>query len=214
MTVNGGLVTELGFKADLRDEIRVDGQLLNREEKVVFLLNKPKNVISSVSDDRGRTTVLDLLDTPYRLYPVGRLDYGSSGLLLLTNDGELMQAIIHPRYEIDKTYLVTIRGLISGSEIHTLENGVMIDGRMTAPCTVKLLRQNRHKKSSELEMTIHEGRNRQIRKMMECLGYEVTRLHRIREACIELGDLKAGEYRQLKPHEIKTLRAYLNRSDR
>ena len=214
MTVNGGLVTELGFKADLRDEIRVDGQLLNREEKVVFLLNKPKNVISSVSDDRGRTTVLDLLDTPYRLYPVGRLDYGSSGLLLLTNDGELMQAIIHPRYEIDKTYLVTIRGLISGPEIHALENGVMIDDKMTAPCTVKLLRQNRHKKSSELEMTIHEGRNRQIRKMMECLGYEVTRLHRVREACIELGDLKAGEYRQLKPHEIKTLRAYLNRSDR
>ena len=177
-------------------------------------MHKPKNVISSVADDRGRRTVLDLVDTPYRLYPVGRLDYGSSGLLLLTNDGELMQEIIHPRYEIDKTYHVVINGLISEEEIQKLETGVMIDGRMTAPCTVKLLRQNENKKSSQLEMVIHEGRNRQIRKMMENIGYEVTKLHRTREACIELGDLKAGEYRQLKPHEIKKLKAYLNRRDR
>ncbi|MBR4461963.1 MAG: rRNA pseudouridine synthase [Erysipelotrichaceae bacterium] len=214
VTVNGKTVTELGYKADADDEIRVDSQPLNREEKVVFLLHKPKNVISSVADDRGRRTVLDLVDTPYRLYPVGRLDYGSSGLLLLTNDGELMQEIIHPRYEIDKTYHVVINGLISEEEIQKLETGVMIDGRMTAPCTVKLLRQNENKKSSQLEMVIHEGRNRQIRKMMENIGYEVTKLHRTREACIELGDLKAGEYRQLKPHEIKKLKAYLNRRDR
>ncbi|MBQ6560703.1 MAG: rRNA pseudouridine synthase [Erysipelotrichaceae bacterium] len=209
--VNGKTVTELGFKADPNDEIEVDGQLLRREEKVVFLLNKPKNVISSVSDDRGRTTVLDLVESPYRLYPIGRLDYGSSGLLLLTNDGELMKEIIHPRYEIDKTYKVVINGLISKEEIEKLEAGVMIDGRMTAPCTVKLLHRNENKKNSELEMVIHEGRNRQIRKMMESIGYEVTKLHRTREACIELGDLRAGEYRQLKPHEIKKLKAYLNR---
>ncbi len=214
MTVNGEVVTELGRKAERQDEIVVDGQPLGREEKVVFLLNKPKNVISSVSDDRGRRTVLDLVETPFRLYPIGRLDYGSSGLLLLTNDGELMQSIIHPRYEIDKTYLVTIQGLIHPEEIKTLEEGIMIDGRITAPCTIKLLRQNEHKESSELEMTIHEGRNRQIRKMMEAMGYEVRKLHRIKEACIELGDLKAGEYRQLKAHEVKKLKAYLNRRDR
>ena len=213
VAVNGKIITELGYKADHNDEIRVDGKLLGREEKVVFLLNKPKNVISSASDDRGRTTVLDLVDVPYRLYPVGRLDFGSSGLLLLTNDGELMQEIIHPRNEIDKTYRVTINGLIGKEEIEKLENGVVIDGRMTAPCTVTLLRKNDNKKSSELEMVIHEGRNRQIRKMMESIGYDVTKLHRIKEACVELGDLKAGEYRQLKPHEVKKLKAYLYRRD-
>ena len=212
--MNGEVITELGYKAERNDEIRIDGQLLSREEKVVFLLHKPRNVISSVSDDKGRKTVTDLIDTGYRLYPIGRLDYSSSGLLLMTNDGELMQKIIHPRYEIDKTYLVTIDGLISDEEIRKLSEGVVIDGKMTAPCTVERIRSNEHKKSTELKMTIHEGRNRQIRKMMESLGYEVTKLHRIKEACIELGNLKAGEYRQLKPYEIKKLKAYLDRTDR
>ena len=212
--MNGETVTELGRKAKGDEEIRVDGQLLPHEEKVVFLLHKPKNVISSVSDEKGRKTVADLIDSEYRLYPVGRLDFSSSGLLLMTNDGQLMQEIIHPRYQIDKTYLVTIDGLIKEDEIRKLQEGIDIEGKKTAPCSVELVKKNEHKQTTELQMTIHEGRNRQIRKMMESLGYGVIRLHRIKEACIELGDLKAGEYRRLKPYEIKKLRAYLDRFDR
>ena len=207
------MVTEPGFKADVDDEIRVEGKLLKREEKVVYILNKPKGVISSASDERGRTTVVDLVDSKYRLYPLGRLDYDSSGLIILSNDGDLTQKMLHPKFNIDKVYEATISGLIKDSEIEKLEKGVYIDRYKTAPCEIKLLRTNDNKKTSFLEVTIHEGKNRQIRKMFETLGYKVTRLNRIKEANIELGKLQPGEYRQLKPVEVVRLKRYLDRSD-
>ena len=213
VTVNGVMVTEPGFKADVDDEIRVEGKLLKREEKVVYILNKPKGVISSASDERGRTTVVDLVDSKYRLYPLGRLDYDSSGLIILSNDGDLTQKMLHPKFNIDKVYEATISGLIKDSEIEKLEKGVYIDRYKTAPCEIKLLRTNDNKKTSFLEVTIHEGKNRQIRKMFETVGYKVTRLNRIKEANIELGKLQPGEYRQLKPVEVVRLKRYLDRSD-
>ena len=213
VSVNGAKVSEPGFKADVNDEIRVEGKLLKREEKVVYILNKPKGVISSAKDEKGRTTVVDLVDSKYRLYPLGRLDFDSSGLILLSNDGDLTQKMLHPKFNIDKTYEVTINGLIKRNEIEKLEKGVYIDRYLTAPCEIRLLRTNDNKKTSFLEMTIHEGKNRQIRKMFETLGYRVTRLNRIREANIELGKLQPGEYRQLKPVEVVRLKRYLDRPD-
>ncbi|MCR4634533.1 MAG: rRNA pseudouridine synthase [Erysipelotrichaceae bacterium] len=214
VSLNGIQVTSLGVKADEGDQIAIDGVLIGqKEEKAVYLLNKPRSVISSASDDRGRKTVVDLIDTPYRLYPLGRLDYDSSGLILLSNDGELMQKLIHPSFEVDKVYEVVIDGLIKNEEIGKLERGVKIEDYVSAPAKVSLISVNENKKTSFLEVTIHEGKNREIRKMFESLGYKVIRLHRIKEAGIELGDLKSGEYRRLKPYEVKKLKAYLNGKD-
>ena len=214
VSVNGKIVTELGFKAGPEDEIRVDGRPLKKEEKVVYLLNKPKNVISSVSDDRGRTAVTDLIESEYRLFPLGRLDFDSSGLLLLSNDGELMQKLIHPKYGIEKTYEVTIDGLIRTDEIEQLQNGIRVEDYISAPARIKVIRRNENRYTTSLEVTIHEGKNREIRKMFAAIGYTVTRLHRTREANIELGNLKSGEYRLLKPYEVKKLKQYLNGGNR
>ena len=199
----------LGFKANYSDEIRINNELINKEEKVVYLLNKPKNVISASSDDRGRICVTDLIDSNYRLYPMGRLDYDSSGLILLSNDGELMQKLTHPKNEVDKTYEVTIDGLIKDDEIKKLEKGVRIENYISAPATIKLIKRNSNKYTSQLLVTIHEGKNREIRKMFLTQGYHVTRLHRIKEANIELGNLRPGEYRRLKPYELVQLKKYL-----
>ena len=176
----------------------------------MYLLNKPKNVISSVSDDKGRVTVIDLIDSKYRLYPIGRLDYDSSGLILLSNDGELTQKLIHPKYEVEKVYEVTIDGLIKDNEIKKLSNGVRIDNYVTSKAKINLIRQNKNKYTSFLEVTIHEGKNREIRKMFQSVGYKVVKLHRIKEANIELGNLKSGEYRRLKPIELVKLKKYLD----
>lgn len=210
VSVNGAIIDELGFKANSDDNIQIDGVSIQSQEKVVYLLNKPKNVISASSDDRGRVCVVDLIDTEYRLFPIGRLDYDTTGLILLTNDGELMQRIIHPKYEVEKTYEVTIDGLIKDNEITKLENGVKIDDYVTSHANINLIRQNTNKYTSFLTITIHEGRNREIRKMFASIGYKVIKLHRIKEANIELGKLKSGEYRRLKPHELVLLKKYLD----
>ena len=207
------MIRELGCKADENADIRVDGKPLGKEEKVVYLLNKPKNVISSVSDDKGRKTVVDLIDSPYRLYPLGRLDYDSSGLILLSNDGELMQKLIHPKFEVEKVYEVTIDGVINRNTIEKLEKGVRIEDYVSSEAKVKLIRINENKYTSFLEVTIHEGKNREIRKMFKAVGFNVIKLHRIREATVELGDLKSGEYRRLKPFELKKLNSYLDHRD-
>ena len=204
------MVKELGTKVNFSDLIEIDGERIKLEETVVYLLNKPKNVISSASDEKGRTTVVDLIDSKYRLYPLGRLDYNSSGLILLSNDGKLMNRLIHPKNKVEKVYEVVIDGIISNPEINKLMNGVIIDNYKTAPCKIKLNSTNDSKKTSFLTVTIHEGKNRQIRKMFNTLGYNVIKLHRIKEANIELGDLKVGEYRRLKPFELKLLNKYLD----
>lgn len=208
--VNGVIIDTLGCKASFNDEILVDNKPLKKEEKLVYILNKPKNVISSSSDDKGRKTVIDLIDSKKRIYPLGRLDYDSSGLILLSNDGDLMQKIIHPKNKIEKVYEVKIDGLITLQEINKLEKGIRIDNYVTAPSSFKLIKTNQNKKTSFLQVTIHEGKNRQIRKMFKAVGYNVIDLKRIKEANISLGNLKAGEYRLLKPFEVKQLKKYLD----
>ena len=207
------VVDTLGFKVSCDSVIKVDDNVINKEEKVVYIINKPKNIISSVKDEKGRDTVIDLVDSPYRLFPVGRLDFDSSGLLILTNDGDLTNMIIHPRYKIPKVYEVTINGLITLDEIKTLENGIRVDDYVTSKARIVLVSSNNNKKTSHMTMTIFEGHNRQIRKMFETLGYTVTRLHRIKEANIEIGNLKPGAYRRLKPFEVVSLKRYLNNGE-
>ena len=212
--VDGIVIDQLGFKADYSSEILVDDIRISKEDqKVVYLLNKPKGVISSAKDDRGRRTVVDLVDCKYRLYPLGRLDFDSSGLILLSNDGQLMQELIHPRYQVEKTYEATISKLLSDEEKERLEKGVVIEDYVSAPCHIEIIRYNENKKKTFLTITIHEGRHREIRKMFETVGARVMRLHRIREANLELGDLKSGEYRLLKPYEVAKLKDFLKGSD-
>lgn len=201
--VNGKKIEELGFKVDGNDIITVENKILKKENKEYILLYKPRGVVTTTSDEKGRKTVLDLIETNKRLYPVGRLDYDTSGLLLLTNDGELTNILIHPKNEIDKVYIAKINGIMNGFEIKTLEKGVLIDGKKTAPCKVKV--RKKEKDSSIIELTIHEGKNHQVKKMFEAIGFKVLKLKREKLAFLNLSGLKPGEYRYLSIKEIKML---------
>lgn len=201
--VNGKKIEELGFKVDGNDIITVENKSLKKENKEYILLYKPRGVVTTTSDEKGRKTVLDLIETNKRLYPVGRLDYDTSGLLLLTNDGELTNILIHPKNEIDKVYIAKINGIMNGFEIKTLEKGVLIDGKKTAPCKVKV--RKKEKDSSIIELTIHEGKNHQVKKMFETIGFKVLKLKREKLAFLNLSGLKPGEYRYLSIKEVKML---------
>lgn len=201
--VNGKKIEELGFKVDGNDIITVENKILKKENKEYILLYKPRGVVTTTSDEKGRKTVLDLIETNKRLYPVGRLDYDTSGLLLLTNDGELTNILIHPKNEIDKVYIAKINGIMNGFEIKTLEKGVLIDGKKTAPCKVKV--RKKEKESSIIELTIHEGKNHQVKKMFETIGFKVLKLKREKLAFLNLSGLKPGEYRYLSIKEVKML---------
>lgn len=205
--VNGEVITTLGYKASFDDEILVDDKPIKKEEPVVFIFNKPKNVISSCKDEKGRPTILNYFNEPYRLYPLGRLDFDSSGLLLVTNDGELTQKILHPKYEVEKLYEVSVDRIVSEEELLKLSKGVVINNYKTAPCSIEVIRTN--KKTMTVHMVLHEGKNREIRRMFETIGVKVIKLHRLMEAGIELKDLKSGEYRRLKPFELAKLKKYL-----
>ena len=203
--VNGKIITELGTKVDGKDEIIVDGKILQKEEHVYFLLNKPRGIITSASDEKGRTTVVDLIDTDKRIYPVGRLDYDTTGALILTNDGEFANLMMHPKNEIDKVYLAKVEGIATGSEIKKLENGVAVDGVILASSRAKLKKVNKEKEESFIELTIHEGKNHQVKKMLESVGLPVIKLTRERIAFLTVNKLKSGEYRKLSNKEISQL---------
>lgn len=203
--VNNQVVTTLGTKVEATDIIAVNGTVLGKELKEYILLNKPRGVIASTTDDKHRQTVVDLIDTTKRIYPVGRLDYDTTGALILTNDGDLANLLMHPKNEIDKLYIVKVRGIVNGNAVHTLSNGVMIDGRKTARAKVKVRRFDRPTDTSIVEVTIHEGRNHQIKNMFEALGFEVLKLKRERIAFLDLKGLRSGEYRYLTPKEVKKL---------
>ncbi len=206
VTVNGQTAT-LGMKADpVKDHIKVDGKLLTRPEpKVYIILNKPQNVITSLHDPEGRPTVKDFLKgVKYRVYPVGRLDYDSEGLLLLTNDGDFAHAMLHPSKKIFKTYHVKVKGAPEDEKIDILKTGVKLGDGTTAPAKVKKIKTTEN--NSWLEITIHEGRKRQIRRMLEKVGHPVLKLKRIRINGIELGKLESGEYRYLKLKEIDNIK--------
>ena len=207
--VNGNIVTQLGTKIDpTKDKIIFkDQELTNQKEKKVYiLLNKPIGYVTTVKDQFDRDTVLDLVKIKNtRLVPVGRLDMYTSGAILLTNDGEFVYQITHPKHEIEKTYTVTIKGDITLKEIEELKNGVMIDNKLTKQAKVKILKKDEEKKTTRLEITIHEGRNRQIRKMCEAIGKPVLALHRSKIGMLSVKDLKIGTWRYLTKEEVKQL---------
>ena len=203
--VNGKTITELGTKVTEKDEISVDGKIIEKEEKVYFLLNKPRGVVTTASDDRNRTTVVDLIETDKRIYPVGRLDYDTTGVLLLTNDGELTNLLIHPSSNIEKVYVAKIEGILSKEDIIKLSKGVIIDGRKTSKALVKVEKVDKKNNVSYVKLIIHEGRNHQVKKMFEAVGYQVIKLKRESFAGLDLKGLKSGEYRYLTIKEVKTL---------
>ena len=205
--VNGETINTLGSKASYADTIIINGVTLKLEPKEYVLLYKPRGVVSSVHDDKGRKTVVDIVESENRLYPVGRLDYDTSGLLLLTNDGELTNLLIHPSHEVEKVYLVKIDDIVNPSLVKSLSNGVVIDGKKTGKARVKIKKIDKKKKSSLIELTIYEGRNHQVKKMFEAIGYKVSKLKREKFAGLTLDGLKSGEYRHLNIKEVKKLYA-------
>ena len=207
VTVDGKIIRELGFKADpSQNKIRVDGKLLRFDtEKIYLLLNKPRGYVSTAHDDRGRKTVIELLGENFseRVYPVGRLDLNSEGLILLTNDGDLTNALIHPRYEIPKTYRAKVTGLVTEEKLDKLRAGIELDDGLTAPAEIFLLA------DGSIEITIHEGRNRQVRRMFAAIGCDVKRLRRIKFAGLTLDGLKVGKFRTLTTNEIAELKNFV-----
>lgn len=204
--VNGEKVTELGTKVNYEDEIIVDGQVLNsKEDKEYYLLYKPEGVISSVSDEKGRRTVIDLVPTKTRIYPIGRLDYNTTGLLLLTNDGDLANKLMHPSHEVEKIYLAKINGILSPQEYMRLKKGLVVEGRKVVPTYLKVKKVNKDANTSSILIGIVEGRNHIVKNIMETLGHEVLRLKRESYAFLNLGGLKPGECRKLSVKEVKTL---------
>jgi 23S rRNA pseudouridine2605 synthase len=204
--VNGAPVTELGTKADpSRDNITVDGKPVTVEEKRVYiLLNKPVGYMTTLKDPEGRPIVTDLLKgLGVRVFPVGRLDYNTEGLLLLTNDGEWANSLAHPRHEVDKEYLVRVRGTVTREQITRLEQGVELEDGKTAPARVAVTKQSDN--NTWISITIHEGRYRQVRRMCEAVSLSVVRLRRIRYGALAIGELKLGEYRRLTPGEVAAL---------
>lgn len=206
VSVNGEIVTELGTKVSYEDSIVVDSTLLKKEtNKEYYLLNKPRGIISSVSDDKDRKTVVDLIDTDTRIYPVGRLDYDTTGLILLTNDGELTNILSHPSNNIEKTYIAKIEGILDVEDINKLKRGIVIEGKKCKPVRFKVRKKDKEKNNSLIEITIVEGRNHIVKKLFHELKHEVIKLKRETYAFLTLGDLKSGEYRQLSIKEVKKL---------
>lgn len=201
--INGQTITELGIKVNpQKDKVEYEGKLVSRqEEKVYILLNKPIGYVTTARDQFHRDSVLDLVKVKQRIVPVGRLDMYTSGALLLTNDGEFVYQVTHPKHEIDKTYTVTIKGKVSQEAIEQLKKGVEIEDYKTSPAKVKILKIDQEKNQSRLEITIHEGKNRQVRKMCEAVGHKVLALHRSKIAGIGVKDLPLGKWRYLTVSE-------------
>ena len=201
-----GVIASTGIDVTEEDELYIDNKKIetNRiEEKVYFMLNKPLEVLSASSDDRGRKTVVDLIKTDKRIFPIGRLDYMTSGLILLTNDGELFNRLVHPKSEIYKKYYIKVFGEVKKEEIEELKKGVLLEDGKTLPAKVSGIKYDKNKTS--MYISIREGRNRQIRRMIEKFGYKVLMLRREKIGELSLGDLKEGKYRELTREEIEYL---------
>ncbi|WP_032121624.1 pseudouridine synthase [Clostridium amazonitimonense] len=200
--VNNQVIRELGFKVNPdKDKVYINNKLIVPENKKVYImLNKPEGYVTTLKDEKGRKTILDLVKVKERIFPIGRLDYDSSGLLLLTNDGEIYNKIIHPREVVGKTYLALTKGIFNKMEIHKFKNGVDIGGYITKEAKIEV--KEIYKDKSLVEITIHEGKNRQVRKMCSALGHDVIELKRISVGKIKLGDLEKGKWRQLNKEEL------------
>ena len=206
--VNGKIVTELGSKVSEHDVISIDGVIINKDVKhEYYMLNKPRSVISSVTDESGRITVVDLVDTEARIYPIGRLDYDTTGLILLTNDGDFANAMMHPRMEIEKTYIAKLDKVLSKEEILAIKKGITVDKRIVEVRHFKVKKRDLDKNTDIVEITIVEGRNHIIKKLFKELGVNVLKLSRIAYGFLDVKNLKSGEYRKLTIKEIKKLYA-------
>lgn len=207
--VNGKIINELSFQINEdKDKVEVDGKLIGLEEKLVYImLNKPEGYVTTVKDQFDRKSVIDLVkDVGARVYPIGRLDYETSGLLLLTNDGDLTYKLTHPKHEVDKTYIATVKGIPTQSEITNFEKGLYIEDYKTAPAKIKIVKTNIEKNYAVCEIKIHEGRNRQVRKMCKEINHPVMNLRRKAMGKIVLKDVEVGKYRYLTNDEINYLK--------
>lgn len=203
--VNGQIISELGYKINENDIITVDDIEVKKKEKEYYILYKPEKVICSVKDEKSRRTVIDFVNTKEKIFPIGRLDYDTSGLLLLTNDGELSNMLTHPSHKIEKKYLAKIDGIISHKDIYALENGIIIDGMKTKKAHAKIQKIDKKTKKSFVELTITEGRNHQVKNMFAALGYKVLKLKRTNYDFLTLKGLSIGEARKLTIKEVKKL---------
>jgi len=203
--VNGLVVTEMGIKVGDNDSVEVDGRKIKPENKKVYImLNKPAGYVTTAKDQFGRPTVLELLKgVSERVYPVGRLDYETTGLLILTNDGDFTYKMTHPKHEIDKTYIATVEGIPTVEEIGRFEKGLKIEDYVTAPAKMKII--SKKERTCVVEITIHEGRNRQVRKMCDAIGHPVLALKRVSVGKLSLGNLAEGDWRKLSQKEVKSL---------
>lgn len=200
--VNGEIVTELGTRVSDKDRIEVNGEILEKEVKEYYLLNKPRGVVTTTSDDKGRKTVVDLIPTNARIYPVGRLDYDTTGVLLLTNDGDFANILMHPSSGVEKVYVAKLNGIIKGEQINKLKDGVMLDDELVKASRVKLKKVDPKSNSSMVQITINEGKNHQVKRMFEAVGFLVDKLKREKEGFFDLKDLQSGEFRKLTPKEV------------
>lgn len=203
--VNGECVKELGAKVSGDDVITINGEVLSKEDKVYYLLNKPRGVVSTVSDEKNRKKVTDFIDTDKRVYPIGRLDYDTTGLIILTNDGELANKLMHPTNGVEKTYVAKLNRIIEPKDLMILKSGVSVDGIKCIPTRVRLRSVDKEKDKCIVEVTIIEGRNHIIKRVFESLGYLVDKLTRTGYAHLKLDNLKSGEYRLLNIKEVKKL---------
>ena len=210
VTVNDEVMTELSYKVDEENDIvKVDDKLIKEENKLVYiLLNKPEGYITTVKDQFDRPSVLDLVsDIKERVYPIGRLDYETSGLLLLTNDGDLTYKLTHPKHEVDKTYVARVKGKLTKEEIERFKTGLKIEDYTTAPAKLKVIKYDEQRDTSLLEIKIHEGKNRQVRKMCKAINHPVLRLKRTAMGKIRIGECEIGKYRYLTEDEVKYLKS-------
>ena len=206
--VNGKVITELGTKVETNDIISIDGVIINKDVKhEYYLLNKPRQVISSVTDKEGRITVTDLINTDARIYPVGRLDYDTTGLIILTNDGDFANMLMHPSYVVEKTYVAKLNKILDKDDINKLKKGIVIDNRKVEIKRFKVRKKDNEKNTSIIELTIVEGRNHIVKRIFESMHIDVMKLSRVGYAFLTLDGLKSGEYRQLSIKEIKKLYA-------
>ena len=206
--VNGERITELGSKVEGNEEIIVDGNAISKQDKEYYILYKPRGVISSTKDDKGRKTVVDFFSSNKRLYPVGRLDYDTTGIILLTNDGEFANMMLHPKNKIPKVYIAKLEGIIDGYSIKKIKSGVVIDGIKCTPDRVKLKSADKKSNTCIVEITIHDGRNHEVKRIFESAGYNVIKLKRESIAFLTLQGLSSGEFRKLTIKEVKQLYAY------
>ena len=203
--VNGEIVKTLGTKVNSGDMVSINGQILTNESKEYYLLNKPREVISSVSDDKHRKTVVDFINTDKRIYPIGRLDYDTTGIILLTNDGELSNILTHPSRDIEKEYVAKIKGFLTKEETTKLCNGVLLNGIKTKPAYFKMKKYDKKTDTAYVRVIITEGRNHQVKDMFKIYNYDVVKLKREKYAFLDLTGLKSGEYRPLSLKEVKRL---------